>query len=336
MLWFLVFAVALQLGVLVFCAMAIYHPPWKARFGKNGLPVVGAAYPVAAAGVLTTTIGMFLCAWIIEQSTKEEVWKIKVAATPSTEGDHHHTLQAPSGRQVLIFWLQKRKIVNDQTFDSYTIFTSGPRNSVLTSRRNGNVASPSRTTQLPGGSQTVETGLPHQKLVIFGATISIIGFILNFSGLRLMHWSATIAQFVGTAIMTSVRIWLCRDLAGRPDAQRILDGYEMDWLALLLAANGESLSLGRNERLKQASAIEKNESSAFSTWAVVVGNKVHDDKERNEKKGDDDDETDDETDEESDQEGDQEGDHVGDQEGDKAIEGVILTWHQGRSASGNV
>ncbi|KAI5840956.1 hypothetical protein BZA05DRAFT_315711, partial [Tricharina praecox] len=234
LLWFVAFAASLQLGVLVFCAMAIYHPPWIPRFRKDGSPVVGSAYPVAAAGIITTTVGMFLCAWIIEQSTKEEAWQAKAEESTSTAG------AAPAEPQVHILWLQQRKIVNDQSFDSYAIFAPGLRDCILTSRRDENMGSHGRTPQQSGDSM-VELSGPHQKLAIIGAVTTIVGFTLSFSGLRLMHWSATMAQFVGTAIMTCVRIWLRRDLAGRPDAQWVLDGYEMDWLALELAARGESL-----------------------------------------------------------------------------------------------
>lgn len=67
--------------------------------------------------------------------------------------------------------------------------------------------------------------------------VSICGYIVQFIGLRGMHWSASIAQLGATAVMTIFRAWVRRKLADPPISQRLLSGYELDLLAVTLGAN---------------------------------------------------------------------------------------------------
>ena len=61
--------------------------------------------------------------------------------------------------------------------------------------------------------------------------LSISGFIVQFFGLRGMHYSATLAQLAATFLMTAVRAVVRRGLAQLPTADRLLVGHEVDWLA---------------------------------------------------------------------------------------------------------
>lgn len=65
------------------------------------------------------------------------------------------------------------------------------------------------------------------------------GFILTkFNvGLRALNWTASIAQLVAIAIMTSLRAWLRRGMITPPVTARVRSaGHEMDWLALEIAS----------------------------------------------------------------------------------------------------
>ncbi|KAF8250990.1 hypothetical protein K440DRAFT_540557, partial [Wilcoxina mikolae CBS 423.85] len=237
---FMAFGVTLQLGILLFCAMATNYSPWKPTFKKNGVRVIKPAFPLTAVGTMLNAVGMFICAWIIEQSTEEEVWKVRhdlPTINVSGQGEQA-TESAPPKAQIHMLWLQRGKVVNDQTFNSYAIFAPGPRDSIFTSRRNDKIGP-----REPKGSSPkyVKLGLSLEELAMIGAVVSIVGFILQFSGLRFSHWSATMAQFMGTGIMTGVRIWLRRDLSDRPNALPVPDGFEMDWLALELTAKEDGL-----------------------------------------------------------------------------------------------
>jgi len=56
-------------------------------------------------------------------------------------------------------------------------------------------------------------------------------------GLRALNWTASIAQLVAIAIMTSLRAWVRRGMITPPIAARVRSaGHEMDWLALEIAS----------------------------------------------------------------------------------------------------
>jgi len=72
--------------------------------------------------------------------------------------------------------IQRSCKLNDQTFDSYAIF-SGPVNAVRTSRR-----------RLSHGVSTSNASRLMRGFTVLGTVISALGFILQFIGLRGMHW----------------------------------------------------------------------------------------------------------------------------------------------------
>jgi hypothetical protein len=71
----------------------------------------------------------------------------------------------------------------------------------------------------------------------YGAIVSVAGFVIQFTGLRGMHWSATIAQLIAMLIMVALRAWVRRNLAYRPSDQEVTQGHELDWLAVRMAGN---------------------------------------------------------------------------------------------------
>ena len=243
----------LQYGVLIFAGLVTYHTPWKTTLLKDGKLVVPAAFPVAFTGTLLLMGGMFRCAWTIEQSTREEIWMRRHPGPrpPSISGlGGWHAWQGvgPASRKFQMLWLQKGKVVNDQTFKPYAIFAPFPRYRLVTSRRIEETASSTFLSRL-------------RREAMEGPITTLVGFVLQFSGLRMMHWSVTVAQFTGIAIMTCLRVWLRADLARRPSAQPVDDGREMDWLALALAAKGDDLwpTPGKHPDYKDY------------TWAVNTG-----------------------------------------------------------------
>lgn len=217
-----VLGVMVQLAAVVYGAMITYYPPWASVFTKDGEPVVSAAFPIMAVGTLMVAIGMFLCAAVVERSTDETTW----------------TVREP-GTTFRLLWLQKKKIVNDQTFGSCAIFAAGPRTAVLTSRPRG------RDAGVPADGKGFGALYNHPSLpragVLVGVPMSIIGFALQFTGLRLLNWSATVAQLVGMVLMTALRVWIRLDLADRPANQPAPSDYELDWLALRLGREKEDL-----------------------------------------------------------------------------------------------
>ncbi|KAH9206686.1 hypothetical protein DL95DRAFT_450718 [Leptodontidium sp. 2 PMI_412] len=76
-----------------------------------------------------------------------------------------------------------------------------------------------------------------EVVAVTGTIVSICGFIVQFIGLRGMHWSASIAQLGAITIMTTLRTWVRRNLVALPKSQPLLSGHEMDWLAMTLGGD---------------------------------------------------------------------------------------------------
>jgi ankyrin repeat protein len=238
---FAAFAIFLQAGVLLFSGCATYYP--SMRYKKGGLPVAHYAYPLTAAGTVFLVVGMLICSFIVEQRTIEEVWRIDTQVLEDEEG---FIDSEESGLQLL--WIQKAADVNADRFESYVLVAQGTRKTVLTSRltpttKHSPASTPTTLTsllhRLPGGFSQFHPAASNlsQILVICGTAVSCTGFIVQFTGLRGMHWSATIAQLVATLLMVLVRAWVRRGLALRPAAQRTPHDHELDWLATRIGSH---------------------------------------------------------------------------------------------------
>jgi ankyrin repeat protein len=239
------FAVALQAAVLAVAALITYYPKWKLE--DNGAPVARYAYPLFAVGTTVLVTGMFLCATVVEQSTKETVYKFRNSPTQP--------------RDAFIMWLQQGADVGDQQFDPYAIFASGLRKSILTSRPifDGNkpfgwpastnifAAVCSRVLLICGVLSFVHKDASNAYVVLFeilsatGSIISTAGFVVQFIGLRGLNWVVSIAQLAATLIMVALRAWVRRGLSDRPHNQKLPPGHEMDWLATRLPKHYEKL-----------------------------------------------------------------------------------------------
>ncbi|RPA85573.1 ankyrin [Ascobolus immersus RN42] len=245
----------LQLGALIFGGFATYFRPSMAYL-KEGEPVENHAFPLMATGTLILSFGMWLCSYVVEGSTVEHAWEV----LDSSKG---------VAKPFRIIWLQQGGSVTDQQFDSYAIIGEKPLDKVLTSRLSSAVdgrsgtSSAQSSTSLSQRAQTQhhkpceaakskETGPASsiQVLTTIATAISVGGFVIQFTGLRAMHFSASIAQLIVTGIMVLVRAWVRRGLTTKPSAYKIPQGFEMDWLATRLAAEPERLWQERHNKAK--------------------------------------------------------------------------------------
>lgn len=255
--------IILQTGALVFIGSTTYHPELKNRFKKEGQAVEPQAFPLTAIGTVMLVVGMWMCSFVVENSTTEQVWEVRSTQSTST------TSKDP--KRFRIIWLQLSGSVTDQQFDSYAIIARKERTSILTSRMRiaSNVTPRISSNPAPANPPTIGSA-PFQKLSEFrksqhqsscksapstdvdpsgalqtmttlGAIISVVGFVLQFTGFRSSHFSAAIAQLITTATMVIVRAYLRRDLALRPAAYRIPEGFEMEWMATRLASDANAL-----------------------------------------------------------------------------------------------
>ena len=168
----------LQLGVLTYSGFAAYYP--TLMLPKNEVPIVGYAFPCNAIGTLILVTGMLICSHVVESSTEEKRYGTK------------------QGRVARMVWLQKTQIVSDQSFGSFAIFPKMARTLITTSQR------PYRQGSKTHGNSLEKEGGPLYILkvkAVFSTMVSLCGFVLQFVGLRGMHWSASIAQLGATLVM---------------------------------------------------------------------------------------------------------------------------------------
>ncbi|KAF2187551.1 hypothetical protein K469DRAFT_628363, partial [Zopfia rhizophila CBS 207.26] len=195
----------LQLSVLVYSGFATYQP--TSMLLKDGNPIANYAFPCTAAGTLLLVAGMLICSHVVEGSTSETRYR------------------PAAGKEARVVWLQKSGTVNDQAFESFAIFSNDAQALVTTSQRK----EPDSSENRPG---TEKTAWGDEVKAVTATMVSICGFIVQFIGLRGMHWSASVAQLGATIVMAILRAWVRRNVAELPKSQSLLSGHEMDWLAM--------------------------------------------------------------------------------------------------------
>ncbi|RDW68803.1 ankyrin repeat domain-containing protein [Aspergillus mulundensis] len=208
----------LQCGVLVFASIATYYLRW----GTNDSPTEPYACPLVIIGTLLVSGGMFICAFLVGESTDEEVWYKKPEAEDAPDGEVRSKTEKDESS---IFWLQPGgQTIGDQTFDAFAC---------------------ADTSELMGGvsqytiSRKRDVPESNKYVVWLAVGITVSGFVLQFTGLRAVHAAVAVAQLGTVMIMSLARAFLrmqrldpkANALAGYPNQQTI-HGHELDWLAL--------------------------------------------------------------------------------------------------------
>ncbi|KAH6956200.1 hypothetical protein DER45DRAFT_566303 [Fusarium avenaceum] len=238
------FGIILQLAVLVYFAFITYYPTLK--FKKDDKHVVGYAFPLASGGTIFLILGMLLCAHVVDHSTEEERYE------PSE--DH----------QMRMIWLQQKQTISDQVFHSFALFPRRFTQVITTSQRKKRERTPEEHDQEASMSSGLEDKVrkgystvrqrvrrlrvsqkektihaekqesPSINLCVIATLVCLMGFFVQFIGLRAMHWSASVGQLVAVIIMTIVRAWIRRGFTARMDDRKLRTGFELDVLALAL------------------------------------------------------------------------------------------------------
>ncbi|CAJ0544320.1 Ff.00g035580.m01.CDS01 [Fusarium sp. VM40] len=238
------FGIILQLGVLVYFAFITYYPTLK--FKKDDKDIVGYAFPLASGGTIFLVLGMLLCAHVVDHSTEEERYE------PSK--DH----------MMRMIWLQEKQTISDQAFHSFALFPRRFTQVITTSQRKKKGRTPEEyekeASMSPGvedkvrkgdstvrqrarqlkASQTEKTICPEEQespsinLCVIATLVCLMGFFVQFIGLREMHWSASVGQLVVVIIMTIIRAWIRRGFTARMYDRELRNGFELDGLALAL------------------------------------------------------------------------------------------------------
>ncbi|KAF3936557.1 hypothetical protein ABW19_dt0202897 [Dactylella cylindrospora] len=205
----------IEIGVLAFASLTVYVFPNSFPTGQDESgPADRYAFPLTLGGTLLVSLGMFLCAFIIERSTHEAHYRKDTSVKSK------------------IYWIQAGgQKIGDQEFAPFIGFSED--NKYI------------RSTKSPGNNSNI---------LRIAIAASVVGFITQFVGFRAMHPSVILAQLCATLIMAGVRALLRfrrmdeqrnvlatnfrTGMAGTEDLlQRnmtILNGHELDFFALYL------------------------------------------------------------------------------------------------------
>nr|XP_036582241.1 ankyrin repeat protein [Colletotrichum truncatum]KAF6790901.1 ankyrin repeat protein [Colletotrichum truncatum] len=189
--------ILLQLFGIAFPGITTYYWKWD----KAGSPIAGYAYICFCTGTTFLITGILLCGHVIEGVTKERTFSL-------TE------MGAQEGLK--FFSLQHRQTVGDQQFPSCVIIHSKDDNKLRTSRL---------------------SSMSYRNLVTVSTIITLAGYVVQFVGLRALHWSATIIQLSITVILAAIRAWVRRSLASDPMNSSAVPGYELAWLTLYVVSD---------------------------------------------------------------------------------------------------
>ncbi|KAJ4856500.1 ankyrin repeats (3 copies) domain-containing protein [Trichoderma breve] len=193
----------LQAGVLVFAVLTTYYLRWE----KDGSHPESYACPLTITGTLLLCGGIFLCAFLVGESTKEQVFR----RNPDS-GDKNVPREA-------LYWVQPGgQVLGDQVFDAFCCSDHmEPLQEYITSWKNQSKIS---------------------QIVVWAAVgISVTGFVMQFVGLRAIHSAVSVAQLGAIMLMSAARAALRMQrlkpednfLAQCPDE---VVGHELDWLAI--------------------------------------------------------------------------------------------------------
>lgn len=195
----------LQAGVLIFAIVVTYCLGWE----KNGKPPDSYACPMAIVGTLVEWGGMFLCAYLVGKTSRKQIFHrnrqtLDKQSTPSS-----------------IYWVQPGgQVLGDQVFDPFCYSDHDqPLLQYVSSWKK-----PSRSSD--------------SELVLWVAvSTTVIGFVIQFVGLRGIHSAVSVAQ-VGAMMVMSVARSALRMQRLKPNdnfLRRCPDevvGHELDWLAM--------------------------------------------------------------------------------------------------------
>lgn len=192
LLWIAVIGVVFQIGVIILQTITSRYPKIKANFATT-TPISKTSFELSISGTLSLLLAMFCCSLVVETGAERQAW------------------HSPDQKPFHLMWIQTEKVVNDQKFGSCALFSRGERTELITSH-------PSR----PSAQS--------EQVATCATFLGIIGFIVQFIGLRGLHWSATWPQLGTTLIMTILRSWIRRDIANKPHSVHLPVKFETDWL----------------------------------------------------------------------------------------------------------
>lgn len=191
--------------MIVYAILTVWY--WPNAFLKNGSRVDSYALPMFVVGTVLLTMGMFLCAFLVEKSSQ--------------------THQFPLREESRVYWIQPgNQKAGDQTFPSFIGQTDKGITYIRSVRRH---------------SLEKVLNVSAEMALISVICLTMAGFVIQFVGLRGLHSSVILAQLGATMVMTVVRTSLRAQRMHRgdnvlgDDQKGVSNGEtELDWLVFHL------------------------------------------------------------------------------------------------------
>ncbi|EEU37865.1 uncharacterized protein NECHADRAFT_88135 [Fusarium vanettenii 77-13-4] len=208
-----VFGLAIQGSFFWYTNWATWKHP-KFYEGEK-LPNARLFFALTIAGTASINVGMGLCAKLIDRNSKEQ--RVALSRVKETE--------KPRLPEYRMFWLQPGgQRIGDQEFDAFAC------NEVKT--------------EYIASWNNRETPVPI-SLVWLGVSLSLVGWMVQFIGLRGQHATVSLYQLCCTITMSIIRASI-RSSRSTPKNEldhpsEEIQGYELEWQALRLISEGFSL-----------------------------------------------------------------------------------------------
>ncbi|KAK5657396.1 hypothetical protein OQA88_2966 [Cercophora sp. LCS_1] len=238
-LWFWAgVGVLLQTTALVIPGIAMYVWKWE----EAGIAPPPYGYPCFLVGALLVILRVICCGHVIEGVTTEHFFTVKTSdkqieqniesvTTEPSFTDKDKTIKNPK--------VEKSFGYKDLALSATNISHHSLSTIALTTSRYESLDSamkPSRTTgklNAPNLRVMILTQFI-SVLTVIATFFTLLGFVVQFIGLRAPHWSATIIQLGVTILMTGIRAYLRRGLATNPLCYPLLGGHDAASLTMQL------------------------------------------------------------------------------------------------------
>ncbi|KAL9078185.1 MAG: hypothetical protein Q9157_002908 [Trypethelium eluteriae] len=197
-----------QSVVFIVNGLGVYYYHWP-RSTYKAAPY---AFPVWAVGTISITIGVCICAKVIEINTDEHTIR------PTETVEDGQSAPRPKFHVVRL-----QKAIDAMKLPSFAIYNAFDDPEVHISQRG---IFPSGRAENSRGYQTLAAW------TVIGSFFALSGFILQNIGIRELHWSAAVAQLVATLILALIRAWIRRHVSDAPVVtKKLCAGFEAAELA---------------------------------------------------------------------------------------------------------
>jgi ankyrin repeat protein len=239
----------LQAGVLALAGVGVWILQWnlneaKTSASRDYAPVMFIVGTVLMCG------GMWSCAALIGQTTYET---------------RYRRTRPTSSQQSRLFWLQPGpQVIGDQTFDPFAYFET-PDDPLV-----------------DWTSSTKNLDKRFETYTVFAVMAVLIGYIMQFIGLRGMKAWVSLAQLGITIFMSILRGYLRMQRLGT-DANKLaimpdmIVGYELDWLAFEIAHQESQQGSSWHVNGQHEKAVEVKTQSSNTSYSDIKGDQSNSD-----------------------------------------------------------